>query len=83
MPSWGEANTFQIPNNYHELNWYNTVRTTRRAKLGKILGGCRGPAKIRQGGGGGFNNFLTFYAIKISVVRVSMLSDKIRFTFKK
>ena len=36
-------------------------------------GGCRGPAKIRQRGG--CNNFFTFYAIKISLFKVSTLSD--------
>ena len=30
----------------------------RRAKLGQIQGGCRGPSKIRQRGG--CNNFLPF-----------------------
>ena len=41
---------------------------TRRAKLGQIQGGggCRGPAKIRQrGGGGGLQYFFTIYALKI------------------
>ena len=43
----------------------------RRAKLGKIQGGCRGPAKIRQRGG--CNIFFTFYAIKMSLFIVSTL----------
>ena len=35
----------------------------------KFRGGCRGPAKIRQRGGG-CNNFFTFYVLKISLFRV-------------
>ena len=37
---------------------------SRRAKLGQIQGGCRGPAKIRQRGGGGVAIFFYFLRVK-------------------
>ena len=43
---------------------------SRRAKLGQIQGGgggCRGPAKFRQRGGGGVAIMVYFYALKISL----------------
>ena len=47
---------------------------SRRAKLGKIQGGgvAEGQPRFDKGG---VANFFTFYAIKISLFRVSMLSD--------
>ena len=45
---------------------FTTKEACRRAKLGQIQGGCRGPAKIRQRGG--CNIFFTFYALKIELL---------------
>ena len=40
----------------------------------KFKGGCRGPSRFDKGGGG-CNNFFTFYALKIELFRVFTLSD--------
>ena len=51
----------QVSNICHVNNIYRTRCLSpmyRRAKLGQIQGGCRGPAKIRQRGG--CNIFLLF-----------------------
>ena len=46
----------------HTLSW---APVGRRAKHGQIQGGgCRGPAKIRQSGGGGCNIFFYFLLFK-------------------
>ena len=52
----------------------NPPLTSRRAKLGKIQGGEVAEDQPRFDKGG-VANFFTFYAIKISLFRVSTLSD--------
>ena len=54
---------------------------SRRAKLDKLQGGGGGRSRASQDLTNA-NDFLNFYAIKISLFRVSTLSDQKRPTFK-